>query len=108
METRLKIVHETTYEFSSEVFIEPHYLRFKPKVTPHNKLESFDIDISSTPTGLSELIDAENNLVHFCWFSGVHEKLSIRTESVVLLEDTNPFNFVLSPDRYFEDRKSVV
>ncbi|WKN43284.1 transglutaminase family protein [Tunicatimonas pelagia] len=102
MKTRLKIVHETAYKFSSEVFIEPHYLRFKPRVTPHNKLESFAIDISSTPTGLSELIDAENNLVHFCWFSGRHEKLSIRSESVVRLEDNNPFDFILFPDRYFD------
>jgi transglutaminase-like putative cysteine protease len=102
METRLKIVHETAYEFSREVFIEPHCLRFKPRVTPHNKLESFDIDIFSTPTGLSEQIDAENNLVHFCWFSGMYEKLSIRSESVVRLEDNNPFDFILFPDRYFD------
>jgi transglutaminase-like putative cysteine protease len=102
METRLKIVHETMYEFSTEVFIEPHYLRFKPKVTPYIQLESFSMIIASTPTGLSEHIDAENNLVHFCWFSEMHEKLSVFSESVVRLEDHNPFNFILFPESYFD------
>ena len=102
METRLKITHETTYTFSTEVFIEPHHLRFQPRVTPHNRLESFDIDLATTPTGLSEQTDAENNLVHFCWFSGMHRSLSIRAMSVVLLTENNPFDFILFPNRYFD------
>lgn len=102
METRIRIIHETVYEFSTEVFIEPHYVRLKPKVTPHAQLESFDLSIVLPPTGLSQQIDAENNLVHLCWFSQMHEKLSILSESVVLLKDHNPFNFILFPDSYFD------
>ena len=98
---RLKIVHETVYEFSTEVFVEPHYLRFKPRLTPHNRLKSFDLNIVAPPTGLSEQVDAENNLVHFCWFSGMHQKISIFSNSVVELAENNPFNFILFPDSYF-------
>ncbi|MGB3586163.1 MAG: transglutaminase family protein [Tunicatimonas sp.] len=102
MGTRLKIKHETAYTFSKEVFVEPHYFRFKPRVTPHNKLESFDLTIVSAPTGLSEHNDAENNLIHFGWFSGMHEKLSICAESVVVLKDNNPFDFIMFPEHYFD------
>jgi transglutaminase-like putative cysteine protease len=102
MEMKLKIVHETVYEFNDEVFIEPHYLRFKPRVTPYNKLESADFKIFPTPSGLSEQRDAENNLVHFCWFEGMHINLSIRSESVVVLQENNPFNFIVFPSAYFD------
>ncbi len=102
METRLKIVHETEYRFTNEVFIEPHYLRFRPRTTPYNKLESIHLNIWPAPMGLTEQRDAENNLVHFCWFDGMHEKLSIHSESVVILSENNPFNFIVFPNSYFD------
>jgi transglutaminase-like putative cysteine protease len=102
METKLKIVHETIYEFNEEVFIEPHYLRFKPRVTPYNKLESADFKIFPSPVGLSEQSDAENNLVHFCWFDGLHKQLIVHMESVVALRGNNPFDFIVFPETYVE------
>ena len=30
---KFKISHITEYAFSEDVFFEPHYLRFKPKIT---------------------------------------------------------------------------
>lgn len=98
MERTVKIVHQTFYEFNYEVLIEPHYLRFKPRVTPHNKLESADIAIFPTPVGLSEQGDMENNLVHFCWFDGMHKQLNVQMESVVTMRENNPFEFMLFPD----------
>ncbi|MDW7694712.1 transglutaminase family protein [Flammeovirgaceae bacterium SG7u.111] len=97
METKLKIVHETVYEFTNEVFIEPHYLRFKPRVTSYNKLESIDFKIFPTPISLSEQSDAENNSVYFCQFDGLHMMVSFRSISVVTLWENNPFNFGLFP-----------
>ncbi len=102
METKIKIVHETVYEFNDQVFIEPHYLRFKPRVTPYNKLESTNFRIFPTPIGLSEQSDTENNLVYFCWFDGMHIKLSVHSESVVVLLENNPFNFIVFPSGYFD------
>ena len=99
---KLKIIHETIYAFNGEVFLEPHYLRFKPKVTPYIQVENFQLHLSPTPTGLSEQIDAENNIIHFCWFDGLHEKLSINVESTVTIKEQNPFNFILYPPEFFK------
>ncbi|HBH06505.1 MAG TPA: hypothetical protein DDX92_07875, partial [Flavobacteriales bacterium] len=30
----------TRYDFSNEVLLDPHYLRFKPRTTPYNQLVS--------------------------------------------------------------------
>ena len=102
METKLRIIHETVYEFDDEVFIEPHYLRFKPRITPYNQLESTELKMVPEPIGLSEQSDAENNLVHFSWFDGMHSSLTIRSDSVVVLRENNPFNFIVFPTGFFD------
>jgi hypothetical protein len=39
------------YLFDSEVFLEPHYLRFRPKQTPYLDVTDFSITILSEPAG---------------------------------------------------------
>lgn len=97
---RLKITHNTVYEFSDEVYIEPHYIRLSPGISSFNKLVSAEITINPSPSGFAEESDAENNRVHFCWFSGMHSKLIVSSESVVILQDKSPFNFIVFPDNY--------
>ena len=94
---RFKIIHETEYEFSEAVFLEPHYLRFKPKNTPHLELESHSLKLSIQPAGISEQMDAENNYVHFSWFEGMHKKIHIRSEAILKSNPYNPFNFLIYP-----------
>ncbi len=94
---RFKIIHETEYEFSKSVFLEPHYLMFKPKNAPHLELESHSLKLSISPAGISEQLDAEENFVHFCWFDGLHEKINITSEAVVSSNEYNPFNFLIYP-----------
>ena len=98
---KLKIIHETVYEFSSEVFIEPHQLRFKPKNTPNLSIESFNLKISPTPEGISESTDIENNFFHLCWFEGLHHRLNIQSELFVYTPEYNPFNFIIYPNDYY-------
>lgn len=100
MERRVKIVHDTFYQFDAPVFIHPHYLRFKPKVTPYSKPLTFELSVFPIPIGKSEQRDTESNLVHFCWFDYFHHSLSIRSESVVVLREINPFDFILFPEHY--------
>ena len=95
---RLKVVHKTVYDFSEEVFIEPHYLRFKPRTTPYNHLEVTSVEITPEPTGKIEQIDSENNSVQFCWFHGIHRGLVIDSESVLALEENNPYDFIVFPE----------
>jgi transglutaminase-like putative cysteine protease len=97
---KIRIIHHTEYEYTDNIFLEPHYLRLKPKSVSYLSLESFKIDISPDPTGISEFIDAENNGLHFCWFEDLHRKLIIRTDMVITISDFNPFHFIIYPDEY--------
>ncbi len=94
---QIKIVHETEYSFTEEVFLEPHYLRFKPKSMPFLKMESYDLKLSITPSGISEQLDAEGNVVHFCWFDGMHKKIQMKSEALLTVTPFKPFNFLVYP-----------
>ena len=94
---KYKILHDTEYNFSTEVFPEPHYLRFRPKQTPYIDVISFDLKIDPVPEGQSEQFDVENNIIHFCWFGNMTRKISIQAISIVEVKDFNPFNFILHP-----------
>ncbi|MFS4466820.1 transglutaminase family protein [Maribacter sp. 2210JD10-5] len=94
---KFKIIHETEYTFSEPVFLEPHYLLFKPKNTPHLDVESHALSLFPEPSGSSGQLDAENNFVHFCWFNGMHEKINIVSEAVVISNEYNPFHFLIHP-----------
>jgi len=114
-QVNLKIVHETEYLFTEEVFLEPHYLRFKPKSTPHGKLNDFKLSIFPTPTGVAHHFDEEGNLIHFCWFDGMTKSLQIRSESQLITEKYNPLDFLVYPTdflaipfSYNKSKKSIL
>ena len=96
----IEIIHETEYAYRTEVFLEPHFFRFKPKETPYADLKKFSLQVFPEPMGLSEQTDAENNTIHFSWYEGMHTKLSIRAVSTLIVKPYNPFNFLLSPSSH--------
>ncbi len=100
MKRRLRIIHETEYRFTDEVFIEPHYLRFKPRTSPYNQLVNTDLRVFPAPTGMIEQNDPENNLVQFCWFIGMHRSLVIHSESLLVVNDKSPYDFIVFPESY--------
>jgi len=97
---KLKILHETSYKFNTGVFIQPHYLRFRPKTTPQNHIENFKLLVDPNPNGLLQQADPENNVLYFGWFSGIHEELTIKAESIVITHKKDPFDFILYPDNF--------
>jgi len=97
---RIEIIHETEYNYASAVFLEPHYFRFKPRQTPYSELSSFKLKVSPEPMGISEQLDGENNTVHFSWYEGMYDTLSIKATSVLITKPYNPFNFLLSPPSF--------
>lgn len=97
---KFKISHETTYLFSDEVFLEPHYLRFRPKQTPYIDVKRFSIAIKSAPEGHNVLEDEEHNVIDFCWFEKLTNSLTISVESSLQTKDYNPFNFIIHPDSF--------
>lgn len=95
-----KITHQTDYTFDSDVFLEPHYLRFRPRSMSHLELETFSIHISPDPAGHRVLQDEENNVLDFCWFNDTAKMMRITTESRIKVTDYNPFGFILYPTNY--------
>ena len=98
---KFKVTHFTEYLFSSDVFLEPHYLRLTPRQTPHNQVTAFGLDIFPEPEGLSYQTDEKGNLVHLCWFEGMTSQLSIKSESLIDVEEFNPLDFLLYPSEFF-------
>tara|TARA_R110002167_G_scaffold247108_1_gene452676 strand:- start:714 stop:1559 length:846 start_codon:yes stop_codon:yes gene_type:complete len=96
----VEIIHITEYAYRSEVFLEPHYFRFKPKETPYAALKDYSFEVSPLPIGISEQTDAENNTVYFSWYEGMHKKLSIRSKSLLTIKPYNAFNFLLFPSSH--------
>lgn len=95
-----KIVHETTYSFSDEVFLEPHYLRFRPKQTPFIDVTSFSIALKSEPEGHRVIEDEEHNVLDFYWFEKLTNSLTIHVESSLQTKEHNPFNFIIHPNSF--------
>jgi len=99
---KLEIIHDTLYEFSHKIFLEPHYLRFLPADTPYCRVEHFTIEVLPKPAGFSQLTNMENNMIHFAWFNDQLSYLDIKARSVVHIEDYNPFNFIIYPSEHIE------
>jgi transglutaminase-like putative cysteine protease len=95
-----KIIHETTYSFSDEVFLEPHYLRFRPKPSPFIEVTNFSITLKSEPEGHRVIEDEEHNVIDFCWFEQLTKKFTIHTESSLRTKVYNPFDFIIHPDSF--------
>lgn len=97
---KLTIRHHTRYSFDEQVFLEPHYLRFRPRSSPHLKVHAHDLTITPEPSGNRAIMDAEGNLINFCWFSEVHDRMEVTAASVVELTPYNPFDFLIYPSDY--------
>ncbi|CAN0604336.1 unnamed protein product, partial [Ectocarpus sp. 12 AP-2014] len=97
---QIEIIHETEYTYASDVFFEPHVFRFKPSATPYADLSYFNLEVFPKPIGISEHTDAENNTVHFAWFEGMHRKMKIKATTTLSAKPYNPFNFLVSPERF--------
>ena len=95
-----KIIHETTYLFSDPVFLEPHYLRFRPKQTPFIDVTNFSIALKSEPEGHRVIEDEEHNAIDFCWFESLTNSFTIHAETSLQTKEYNPFNFIVHPDSF--------
>jgi transglutaminase-like putative cysteine protease len=90
-------MHETKYLFDDEVFLEPHYLRFRPKQTPFIDVTGYSIALAPQPQGLRVIEDEEHNQIDFCWFEDLTKHLTIVVESSLTTRVFNPFNFIIHP-----------
>lgn len=94
---KFKITHTTCYSFDSEVFLEPHYLRFRPKTNAYVDIIDYSIAITPQPVGHKVIQDEENNILDFCWFEGMTSQLVIDSISTIETKTYNPFDFLIYP-----------
>lgn len=91
-----KITHITNYEFNKTVFLEPHTFRLIPRTDPYQKLIDFSIQINPKEAGLSNNIDLDGNSTITAWFDDMHDSLQVKTTSIVEINNTNPFNYIIT------------
>lgn len=92
-----KITHQTHYTFDSDVFLEPHYLRFRPRATAYLDVTTFSLEISPQPIGHKVILDEDQNSINFCWYEGMTDQLQITATSILETKDFNPFEFLVYP-----------
>jgi transglutaminase-like putative cysteine protease len=91
----LKIIHETSYQYSDKVFIEPHHLYFYPSDRPYIRVLDYMLDIFPTPGGKSIRVDIGNNRFEQVWFNELTDKLQVKVELKVETKKFNPFEFLI-------------
>ncbi len=96
---RLKIHHTTAYNFSENVFLEPHYLNFKPLQRPYYQLKEFHLNFEPNPTGYSERLDAENNPVFQVWVVELTDHFKIEAKIILDIHADvySPLKFIIDP-----------
>ena len=90
------IDHTTEYRFTRQVFFEPHQLRLCPRSDGSQRLVRFDLQIEPTPSGVTQALDTNGNIVTLAWFDDVHDRLVLRATSEVETLRDNPYDFLLT------------
>jgi transglutaminase-like putative cysteine protease len=96
---QFEITHLARYVYNQPVFLEPHLMKMRPRDDGGQSLDSFRLVVKPQPSGLSNSLDAEGNVVSQAWFNGLCSELTVRAESVVTTTRHNPFEFILPPNR---------
>lgn len=94
----ISIRHTTRYSFSSEVFLEPHTVRLRPRSDCTQRLIDFNLFVDPEPSGMADIIDLSGNDGVSLWFSGTHASLTLKTEAVVETLRTQPFGYIITDD----------
>ena len=80
---RYQVVHETRYDYSSTVTSSRQLAHLKPRVTPWQQVQSHRVEIEPAPSEQTEGDDYFGNDVLRFAVDQPHDKLLVRSESVV-------------------------
>ncbi|NBV43176.1 hypothetical protein EBR96_10490, partial [bacterium] len=81
---KLTISHLTHYQYSSEIRLNPHIVRLRPRSTSRQKVLSFSLAVSPDPVHTTVLDSIDDSLCHRLYFIGPSDSLTINTHSVVI------------------------
>lgn len=90
------ISHKTTYTYSRPVFLGLHHLRIRPRCDGVQNLTDFYSHVEPRPSGSTDGIDIDGNVVENVWFHGLTDRLIVESRAKVITQYRNPFNYVLA------------
>lgn len=92
---RYKIVHETQYNFSGQVLLQPHTLRLRPREGHELRIESSKLAISP-PATLRWHRDVEGNSVAIATFIDSTPNLTVQSEITIQQYNQAPHDFLVA------------
>ena len=92
---RYKILHRTYYNFSGDVWLEPHTLRLRPREDHELRIESSDLNITPAAS-LRWYRDVEDNSVAIATFDSHTDQLVIESEIVIQQYNEAPLDFLVA------------
>lgn len=95
-----EINHVTRYEYSSEVFLEPHTVRLSPRADGAVHVLERTQTVTPLPAAATRALDHNGNIVDRYWFSGKASSLTIRQSLRVSALRWNAFDYI--PDTVSE------
>lgn len=93
---RFHLQHTTSYQFSREVFLEPHVVRLQPRHDGAQQPGLCQFSVEPEPQGSCTEFDAEGNVITHFWFAGVTDRLRLACASEVTTCRQNPFDYLLT------------
>ncbi|MCC7330012.1 MAG: transglutaminase family protein [Gammaproteobacteria bacterium] len=96
MSMRFQIVHTTRYLYQSEVFLEPHTLRLRPRCDTSQQLRHFSLSVEPRPLGQADSLDLDGNSQTLAWFGQLTSNLTVISRATVDTLRVNPFNFLVT------------
>lgn len=94
---RYKIIHNTSYNYTKPVTLEPHTVRLRARSDCTQSLQSFFLEIFPEPAEVSDVLDLNGNNLLRIRFKDPTDRLQIKVTSEIETFRSNPFNYFLEP-----------
>jgi len=96
---KISVTHQTVYRYDTQVWLEPHTLRLRPRADGAQQLLTYDLVLDPKPAGMTTALEQEGNVVAEAWFQSFAHKLVIVNRFEAETFRRNPFDFVVTdPD----------
>ncbi len=95
----LSLVHSIRFDFENPVFLDPIWLRMRPRTDLSQTLLSFRMESLPDPGRIEPVTDLDGNSLSRLWYGGDHRTLILKTTSLVRTLRSNPFDFLFHHPR---------
>jgi len=94
----LTIKHTTSYSYDQPISLEPHRLRLTPRADSYGSLLERTLNITPYPSHISISVENDGSISHWVRFEGETKEFIVESKvRIILLEDKNPFDFLVYP-----------